>query len=1054
MKTVIKLAMNTSSHFQLVNVSLKRVAFSIFFLNTCFLAMAQLNSTSSQTISTAQTYAGTSRISNGSTVTVSGGTTTFNGTLTVGNGGTGTLIVKSGAIVIVNGTLSIGTSSNGAVVIENGGQLIVNPGSTSGTAAIAINSSAATALDIQTGGSVIVKASASGNSILGMYQTAASNVNVAGALQIRGGGFKMDGTAKLTYSGAGNDTIIGTPNPTGAYFSNSTKLTVGSNVNLYISGDVKNDSNAEFAINGNVSINGNYQSGNNTANVTGTGTLNTTGSLNSDSYQGSVFGERYSCPAGPCGGNNSITSSNTTTCNGGSVVMTGPAISGATYKWVVSVTSASSGFTNAPGANTGQNYSTTGSPAAQYTYYKRQYTLNGVTLNSNTLTITSSFWITASTTPAIGGASTVCKGSAITLTNALSGGKWSSASPNVATVTATGVVTGISAGTAVITYSGNGCYTPANKTITVNSCVITWTGATNTAWTTLSNWSSGSVPTASDSIVIPTGVPNYPEISTSVSSYKTTVNSGAKLTIASAGVLNAYGNIINNGTFTTDAGSTVAFKGNSAQTLRGVPVLYNVQVANTSGGVALSSTVILKGALTLTSGVLTTNSNLTVNFDNGGNIAYNSTDAGSISGDVSGRRDVIARTHYISAPFSGVTSEQVGATTPLYYNNYWKMYSKNFATQGWTAVTDATTAMPLGTGFSIALPNAAPMIFTGTYNHNYTLRAESYSNAAGKYILVGNPYPSALDWTNAAGWTKTNVANAIYYWDAASSKVSSYVAGVSTNGGTQYIPAMQSFMVSTTGTGGNTSSVAINNAARVSLQNPSFLRSGSDETIRIKITAANAEQWDDAVVRFNEMATNSFDDDWDAYKLLSRGPSPSIYTMLGADIYSVNSVAHAASLPKIDVVVYIPADGNYSLTITNSDPSTDYVLLDNKLGTENLLSGSDYMFSALRTDDGNRFQLQLRSSENNITTGTTSAQSNKGLQINSTDKGFVIQTDVFGGNNADIEILDMSGKSVALLENTLASGATFVPLDLSAGAYLVKVTVDGNAFAGMISLLK
>ena len=1046
--------MNTFFHLQPVNVFLKRVVFTIFFLNTCFLAMAQLNSTSSQTIATSQTYTGASKIANGSTVTVSGGTTTFNGTLTVGNGAAGTLIVKSGAIVIVNGTLSIGTSSNGAVVIENGGQLIVNPGSASGTAAININSSAATALDIQTGGSVIVKAAASGNNILGMYQTAASNVTVAGALQIRGGGFKMDGTSKLTYSGSGNDTIIGTPNTSGAYFSNSTKLTVGSNVNLYISGDVKNDSNAEFAINGNVSINGNYQSGNNTANVTGTGTLTTTGSLNSDSYQGSVFGERYSCPAGPCGGSNVITSSNMTTCNGGSVIITGPAIAGAAYKWLVSVTSASSGFTNAPGANTGQNYSTTGSPAAQYTYYKRQYTLNGVTINSNTLTITSSFWVTASTTPAIGGASTVCTGSAITLTNSLSGGRWTSASPNIATVSSSGVVTGVSAGTSVITYSGNGCYTPSNKTITVSSCVITWTGATNSAWTTMSNWSSGSVPTASDSILIPAGVPNYPQISTSVSSYKTTVNSGASLTITSSGVLNAYGNIINNGTVTTNAGSTVAFKGSSAQTISGVPVLYNVQVANTSGGVALSSAVTLKGALTLTSGVLTTNANLTVNFDNGGNIAYNSTDAGSISGNVTGRRDVVARTHYISAPFNGVTSAQVGATTPLYYNNYWKMYAKNFATQGWTAVTDVTTAMPLGTGFSIALPNAAPLIFTGTYTHSYTLPATTYSNAAaGKYILIGNPYPSALDWTSAAGWTKTNVANAIYYWDAASSKVSSYVAGVSTNGGTQYIPAMQSFMVSTTGTGGN-SSVAINNAARVSLQNPSFLRSGSDETVRIKITAANAEQWDDAVVRFNEMATNSFDDDWDAYKLLSRGPSPSVYTVLGEDIYSVNSVAHPSALPIIDLAVYIPADGNYSLTITNSEPATDYVLIDKKLGTENLLSGSDYMFSALRTDDGNRFQLQLRTSENNITTGTTAAQNNKGLQIHSTDKGFVVQTDVFGGSKATIEVLDMSGKSVAAMENTLAAGATFISSDLSAGAYLVKVTVDGNTFAGMISLLK
>ncbi len=69
---------------------------------------------------------------------------------------------------------------------------------------------------------------------------------------------------------------------------------------------------------------------------------------------------------------------------------------------------------------------------------------------------------------AIGGPSSVCVGSSITLTNAVSGGTWSSSSISIAPIgAATGVLTGVSAGTTVVTYTlGTGCST--TKIITVN----------------------------------------------------------------------------------------------------------------------------------------------------------------------------------------------------------------------------------------------------------------------------------------------------------------------------------------------------------------------------------------------------------------------------------------------------------------------------------------------------------------------------------------------------------------------------------------------------------
>src|ERR1019366_439934 len=76
--------------------------------------------------------------------------------------------------------------------------------------------------------------------------------------------------------------------------------------------------------------------------------------------------------------------------------------------------------------------------------------------------------ITVYPTPVITGPTSVCVGSTINLTGTPPGGIWSSSNPSVATVgSSSGVVTGVSAGTVVITYMlSTGCY--ATTTITVN----------------------------------------------------------------------------------------------------------------------------------------------------------------------------------------------------------------------------------------------------------------------------------------------------------------------------------------------------------------------------------------------------------------------------------------------------------------------------------------------------------------------------------------------------------------------------------------------------------
>jgi len=67
----------------------------------------------------------------------------------------------------------------------------------------------------------------------------------------------------------------------------------------------------------------------------------------------------------------------------------------------------------------------------------------------------------------ITGGTTVCQGATITLADASAGGSWSSSNTSIATVvSATGVVTGVSAGTATISYiNGYGCFVTTTVTV-------------------------------------------------------------------------------------------------------------------------------------------------------------------------------------------------------------------------------------------------------------------------------------------------------------------------------------------------------------------------------------------------------------------------------------------------------------------------------------------------------------------------------------------------------------------------------------------------------------
>lgn len=135
-----------------------------------------------------------------------------------------------------------------------------------------------------------------------------------------------------------------------------------------------------------------------------------------------------------------------------------------------------------------------------------------------------------------------------------------------------------------------------------SAAVKTWSGTTSTNWSTATNWTGGVVPAAGDTVNIPGGLTNYPNISTTVGVTIININStstGATLTVSSGGALTV------SGLTTVNAGGSFIQTGGTA-TLAG---LTSASVVNVSGG-TVTSTV----NLILNSGAVLTQSGGTIHL--------------------------------------------------------------------------------------------------------------------------------------------------------------------------------------------------------------------------------------------------------------------------------------------------------------------------------------------------------------------------------------------------------------------------------------------------------
>lgn len=665
----------------------------------------------------------------------------------------------------------------------------------------------------------------------------------------------------------------------------------------------------------------------------------------------------------------------------------------------------------------------------------------------------------------------VCPGSTLNLTGpAVNGATYSWTGPGSFSATGQNTSTiylaAYNGSAYTVAVTANGCTSKAYVLATSNTTTPgRWTGTTNNNWGTIGNWCNSSLPTSTTNVVIPGTAPQMPSISSSVNSQNLTIDPDATLTITSGGTLNIYGNFTNNGAYTS-SGSTI-FRGSSAQTSTGATTFYNLTV-NNSAGVSLNSATTINGVLTLTSGTLNSGGNLTVDLTTG---AIAGTGTGSISGNITTNKTITSsRYHYISSPLSGRTVQDWADDLTINIGQYANLYTYNetnpdtVRATGWEGIKTLDDPLSEMKGFALFFNSPTTIDQTGSYTHNASYISPVLTNTISSnngvtrpgsdgWHLIGNPYPSALDWNAASGWTKTGLDNAVYFWDPANNRYASYVGVVGTNGGTQYIPSMQGFWVKVN-TAGGTGSLAMNKNVRVTSTNPATWRLGSNANI-LRLKVNNGSYSDETVVRFADDAEETFDSGADAYKMKNEGNTPSLYTMMGKDEYSINSLPLNFTDKTVPLKIEAGFTGTYTITAEELESfgSEDLIIFEDKLlgVKQDLKLNPIYTAEVNKADTAGRFYLNFKRSEvNGLEDLKTSF-----VKIWSDQERINILFNHASSGQAVVSVSNITGQEV-FSDYTMMIANQVVSLDSNygTGIYLVKVIYNGTIYTEKVAIFK
>jgi len=560
-----------------------------------------------------------------------------------------------------------------------------------------------------------------------------------------------------------------------------------------------------------------------------------------------------------------------------------------------------------------------------------------------------------------------------------------------------------------------------------------------------------------------------------------TVQSGATFNLPAA--LSTTGNIqfVSGSTINSNNGTLTLGGSNLSQTINANgATLHNIVIDKSiaAAAVTLSSPLLVSGQLNIVSSgagtILNSNGNLTLLSTSdaaSGNAQIGPLlNTASVNGNVTVQRFMSSEGRiyrYISSavtnapvsqlqddfPITGsFTGNNNGGCTGCSSSPSMFFYNAASAQYNQFPVAANTELLAPGRGYAAFIRqdvapisgNPVTIDLTGPINQgDVSLVVVHNGSVAESWNLVGNPYPSSIDWDDAS-WTKTNTAvpiairdNAVgnfKYWDGAVGDIENGVIAMG-----------QAFWVRTTG---SSPALVVRENAK-SLTNGAFFRTAGEEVLTMRIT--NGSVQDKAYLQIRDAASTALDD-FDATKLVN--DKFDFSTRFDSTRFAINSVDKIAC--GTDLILDIqftktatgnfvmnPA-GNYQIAFdVKGSEFKKYVitLVDEFTGTrQNVSEGFAYSFNI--TNDPNSYtsnrlklsfegiapELSLEVSGQDVVCGEKSTH----IQVKDTDEKF----EYFISKGDEIISSTQSGNRGELLFNVSGS-------ELSSGTNLVKVAVKG-----------
>lgn len=583
---------------------------------------------------------------------------------------------------------------------------------------------------------------------------------------------------------------------------------------------------------------------------------------------------------------------------------------------------------------------------------------------------------------------------------------------------------------------------------------VEWTGSTNTDWAIGSNWSSGNVPPSGASILIP-DVTNQPVLDQNRTIGSLTIDPLADVDLNGFELLLTK-SLTNNGAIISNGG-TFNFNGSSDSQFiyaNNTIDIDNITINNINDVTLSNGSINLYGTLTLTNGTFNTNNSITLISNASGTARIDEITSGSLNGNITMQRYINAGAtdwRFLTSAINGasladlnddfVTSGFVGSNFPNWptASNPWPsiyFYDESVAgvqDNGFTAATNISNTIGVGEGLWVwsgdTITGTQPFTIditgpanTGNISLPVTFTSSGMPTEDG-WNMVGNPYPSTLDWDDPS-ITKTNINNAIYIWNPDLQQFGSYSGGIGTNGASNNIASSQAFWVQANAIG---AAITVTEASKTSVDGAFLKLNTSIQPLRLKAT--NNHGSDEIAINFNTNTTNSYDALYDAEKMTSVNTNlPRISSITNLIEYSINQLPEQ----EISIPIKITSDisGIQQIDIENATNFANVsclILEDLFTGTTYDLLNVQSITAYIRdTTTVARFLLHI-GAPYNINTTDISCFGNSDAQI------------TFSKNTSNA--FDITWKDAN--NNTLASSTNIISdsiANLAGGTYFIETT--------------